>query len=150
MDLICNFFLIYYNSRPKVRAQNNFWGGGTWAFFGRGHFTSKNNITFLITNLTLDIFMLNNFFVKSVFPEETAKNHSVGTYLGEPKCNNFWPTLKYKVSDEWLSKCEIWIKLGTSKKKMLNKHVAYFKIEKVNVLSKKIISKCIFYYGNGL
>ncbi len=38
-------------------------------------------ITFFIINLMLNIFMLNNFFLKSVFFEETEKIYSGGTQL---------------------------------------------------------------------
>ncbi len=62
---------------------------GTWAIFRRSRFKPKMNITFSITNLMLNIFILNNFFVKSVFSEEDTKK----TVLGEPKCNNSSPTL---------------------------------------------------------
>ncbi len=73
-------------------AKKNF--GGSWAVFRRrGHFMLKMNKTFFITNLVLNIFMLNNFFGKSVFSEKTAKNCSEGTQLEEPKRTNFWPTL---------------------------------------------------------
>ncbi len=40
---------------------------------------------FFVTNLMLNIFMLNNFFGKLLFSEETAKNRSVDAYLGEPE-----------------------------------------------------------------
>ncbi len=52
--------------------------------------SSKINVTFFITNLMLNIFMLNNCFRKSVFSEETAKNCFGGTRLWEPKWTNFW------------------------------------------------------------
>ncbi len=53
--------------------QKKFWG--TRAFFRRmGHLTSKINKIFFITNSRLNIFVLNDFFGKSVFSEETAKN----------------------------------------------------------------------------
>ncbi len=62
------------------------------AFFfrRRGDLTPKFNITFFITNLMLNIFKLKNFFGKSLFFGETAKNYSGGR--GGPTCNNFWPT----------------------------------------------------------
>ncbi len=47
-------------------------------------------------NLMLNIFMLNSFFGKSVFSEETAKSCSWGAHFGKSMCNNFWSTL-YKV-----------------------------------------------------
>ncbi len=40
--------------------------------------------------------MLNNFFGKSVFSEETPKNCSWGAHFGEPMCNNFCPNLYNK------------------------------------------------------
>ncbi len=53
--------------------------GDTSIFLGDGIIlTPKFNITFFITNLMLNIFMLNNFFGKSVFSGETAKNSSGG------------------------------------------------------------------------
>ncbi len=58
----------------------------------RGHLTPKFNITFFIPNLVLNMFMLNNFFRKSVFFGETAKNCCGGADWGSPMCYNFWPT----------------------------------------------------------
>ncbi len=53
--------------------------GNMSIFFRRmGHLTLKFNITFIIPNLMLNIFMLNNFFGTSVFFGETAKNCSWG------------------------------------------------------------------------
>ncbi len=65
------------------------------------------NITFFITNLMLNIFMLNNFFGKSVFSRETAKNCSGGaqcviTFTHQctlkPKKKNSWNPLETSYS----------------------------------------------------
>ncbi len=40
--------------------------------------------------------MLNNFFGKSIFSEEIAKNCSGGAYFEELMCNNFWRTLYFE------------------------------------------------------
>ncbi len=60
-------------------------------FRRRGQITSKFNITFFfVTNLMLNIFMVNNFFGKSVFSGETPKNGSMGEQcvitFGPPMC----------------------------------------------------------------
>ncbi len=65
--------------------------GGGWAFFRRGHLTSKINITFFIANLMLNIFMSNNFFGKSVFSEKTAENCSGEPNWGRPSEIAFGP-----------------------------------------------------------
>ncbi len=44
--------------------KSNFWGTRLF-FMGRGHLTLKMNITFLIKNYMLNIFMIYNFFGKS-------------------------------------------------------------------------------------
>ncbi len=76
---------IFSYGEPKVSShvQKNFWGA--WAFFRRrGHLIPKINVIFFVTNLMLNIFMLNNFFGKLLFSEETAKNR----FLGEPILRN--------------------------------------------------------------
>ncbi len=40
----------------------------------RTHLTPKMNIAFFIRNLTLNIFLFDNFFKKAVFSDKTAKN----------------------------------------------------------------------------
>ncbi len=46
----------------------------TLAFFRRkGHLTPKINITFFITNLMINMFVLNKFFEKLVFSGESAQ-----------------------------------------------------------------------------
>ncbi len=46
-----------------------------------GHLTPKMNTAFLIKNLMLKIFLLNNFFKKrAVFSEKTAKNCFGGAF----------------------------------------------------------------------
>ncbi len=51
-------------------------------FREKDHLTLKMNITFfLIKNWMLTIFILNNFFEKAVFSEETAENRSGSWYL---------------------------------------------------------------------
>ncbi len=75
--------------------------GETRTFFRRkSRLTPKINITFFVTNLMLNIFMLNNFFGKSVFSEETAINCSEGAQFGEPMCNKFWLTLYNRRLDQ--------------------------------------------------
>ncbi len=68
--------------------QNNF--GAHEHFFRRGHLTPKFTLTFFVTNLMLNIFMLNNFFGKSVFSKEIAKNCCRGAQcvitFGPPVC----------------------------------------------------------------
>ncbi len=60
--------------------------GGTGAFFRRrDHLMRKISIIFYITNSMLNIFITNNFFVKSIFSEETAKNCSSGNPFRGPK-----------------------------------------------------------------
>ncbi len=51
-------------------------------FRRRNHLTPMINIIFFITYLMLNIFMLNDFFGKSVFLRKLQK-----TVLGEPECN---------------------------------------------------------------
>ncbi len=51
-------------------------------FRRRGHLTPKFNITFFITNLMLNIFMLNNFFLENqYFLGKIAKNFPVGAQV---------------------------------------------------------------------
>ncbi len=54
-------------------------------FRRRSNLSPKINITFFMTNLMLDIFLLNNFCVKSVFSEETEKTVLGESILGSPK-----------------------------------------------------------------
>ncbi len=65
-------------------------GGHKHIILRRGHRTPKFNVTFFNTNLMLNIFMLNNFFGKSVFFGEIAKNCSGGAQciitFGPPMC----------------------------------------------------------------
>ncbi len=62
------------------RVQKNFFLWGGEHFLRKGHLMSKINIIFFIKNLILNIFILNNFFEKSIFSEETKKK----TVLGKP------------------------------------------------------------------
>ncbi len=99
---LCISFEHTCKGRPKISLQEpkKFLGDMSLFFFffffwRRGHLTPKINIPFFITNLMLNIFAVNNFFRKSVFSEETAKNCSEGTQLWELLWTNFWLALYY-------------------------------------------------------
>ncbi len=83
--------------RERPRMLTNIWYSSILRelAFLRFRLTPKINIAFFTANSTLNIFVLNFFFFfffgKSVFSEETAKNCSKETHLGEPECNKFWP-----------------------------------------------------------
>ncbi len=88
MGAIKNF--LYTVGQKLVHiSQKNIWGHKHF-FKRRGHLTAIFNVAFCITNLMLNIFMLNNFFGKSVFFGGTAKNCSGGAQcvitFGPPKC----------------------------------------------------------------
>ncbi len=75
-----NIFVHMVGQKLVHMGQKHVWK--TWTFFKRrGHLTPTFNIIF--------IFRLNNFFGKSAFSGETAKNCLQGTHFGSLMCNYF-------------------------------------------------------------
>ncbi len=75
----------FYTISPTYKVDQKNFGWNMNIFLGKGG--PKINVVFLITNLMLNMFKLNNFFEKSVFSEKIAKNCSEGS-LSEL---NFYP-----------------------------------------------------------